>query len=80
MLCPKCHSPLDGDGESYICCAGATLRWHCTACAKVSEGFAFPYGGCPLCGGALTRILPRTMKSFVHAAYRFLSSAAAGSG
>jgi acyl-coenzyme A synthetase/AMP-(fatty) acid ligase/rubrerythrin len=55
MLCPKCHSPLDGDGESYICCAGATLRWHCTACAKVSEGFAFPYGGCPLCGGALTR-------------------------
>jgi len=58
MLCPKCHSPLDGDGESYICCAGATLRWHCTSCAKVSEGFAFPYGGCPLCGGTLTRFEP----------------------
>jgi acyl-coenzyme A synthetase/AMP-(fatty) acid ligase len=55
MLCPKCHSPLDEDGESYICCAGATLRWRCTSCAKVSEGFAFPYGGCPLCGAALER-------------------------
>ena len=58
MLCPKCHSPLDDDGETYICCAGATLRWRCTACAKVSEGFAFPYGGCPLCGAALERFEP----------------------
>lgn len=52
MLCPKCHRPLD-EGEQYICCAGAALRWHCRSCAKISEGFAFPYGGCPLCGGEL---------------------------
>ena len=58
MLCPKCHSPLDDDGEAYICCAGATLRWRCTSCAKLSEGFAFPYGGCPLCGAALERFEP----------------------
>jgi len=53
MLCPKCHRPLDEGVESYICCAGATLRWHCRSCAKVSEGFAFPFGGCPVCGGEL---------------------------
>jgi acyl-coenzyme A synthetase/AMP-(fatty) acid ligase/rubrerythrin len=58
MLCPKCHSPLPEDGEAYICCAGATLRWRCTSCAKISEGFAFPYGGCPLCGAALERFEP----------------------
>ena len=58
MLCPKCHSPLPDDGETYICCAGATLRWRCTSCAKISEGFAFPYGGCPLCGEALERFEP----------------------
>jgi acyl-coenzyme A synthetase/AMP-(fatty) acid ligase/rubrerythrin len=53
MLCPKCHRPLAEGVEPYICCARATLRWHCRSCAKVSEGFAFPYGGCPLCGGEL---------------------------
>lgn len=53
-LCPKCHQPLadDEDGE-YICCAGETLQWRCQQCAKVSEGFAFPYGLCPHCGGKL---------------------------
>ncbi|MFO1219389.1 MAG: hypothetical protein U1E89_13560 [Burkholderiaceae bacterium] len=53
-LCPKCHQPLadDEDGE-YICCAGETLQWRCAQCAKVSEGFAFPYGLCPHCGGTL---------------------------
>jgi glutamate synthase (NADPH/NADH) small chain len=50
--CPKCHQPLDSD-ESYICCAGASLQWRCQSCAKVSEGFAFPYGMCPHCGGKL---------------------------
>jgi len=50
--CAKCHRPLEGD-EDYICCADATLAWRCTACGKVSEGFAFPYGMCPHCGGAL---------------------------
>ncbi len=58
MLCPKCHRPLDEGVEPYICCAGATLHWHCRSCAKVSEGFAFPYGGCPLCGGELALFDP----------------------
>ena len=51
-LCPKCHQPLEDD-KSYICCAGAILQWRCQSCAKVSEGFAFPYGMCPHCGGTL---------------------------
>ena len=53
QLCPKCHRPLEGD-ESYICCGGSLLSWRCDDCAKVSEGFAFPYGLCPLCGGVLS--------------------------
>lgn len=54
MHCPKCHRLLD-DAEDgvYICCADAVLQWHCTQCAKVSDGFAFPYGRCPHCGGQL---------------------------
>jgi rubrerythrin len=51
-LCPRCQRPLDDD-EPYICCAGRELRWRCTACQKVSEGFAFPYGMCPHCKGRL---------------------------
>ncbi len=51
-MCPKCHRPLEGD-EEYVCCADATVQWHCVDCAKVSEGFAFPYGMCPHCGGHL---------------------------
>jgi homotetrameric NADPH-dependent glutamate synthase len=52
--CPKCGQPLaDDDGEDYICCADAKLEWRCTSCSKVSEGFAFPYGQCPQCGGVL---------------------------
>ncbi|HZZ85123.1 MAG TPA: NADPH-dependent glutamate synthase [Anaeromyxobacteraceae bacterium] len=47
--CPKCHRPLEGD-EEYICCATAQVSWRCEKCAKVSEGFAFPYGLCPICG------------------------------
>ncbi|ACE99304.1 glutamate synthase (NADPH), homotetrameric [Rhodopseudomonas palustris TIE-1] len=50
--CPKCHQPLEGS-EEYICCAGSELQWRCDDCAKVSEGFAFPYGMCPHCGGKL---------------------------
>jgi glutamate synthase (NADPH) small chain len=52
--CPKCRRPLEGD-EDYVCCAGATLRWNCESCGKVSEGFAFPFGMCPACGGKLVR-------------------------
>ncbi len=51
-LCPKCRQPIEDD-EEYICCAGARMEWHCQDCGKVSEGFAFPYGMCPACGGKL---------------------------
>ena len=50
--CPKCQQPIEDD-EAYVCCADAQLQWQCTECAKISEGFAFPYGMCPLCGGKL---------------------------
>ena len=50
--CPKCHRPIEGD-EVYICCANLELRWRCSNCGKVSEGFAFPYGMCPHCKGRL---------------------------
>ena len=54
MLCPKCHRPLDDDDVGvYICCANSSLQWRCTQCAKVSEGFAFPYGSCPHCSAKL---------------------------
>jgi acyl-coenzyme A synthetase/AMP-(fatty) acid ligase/rubrerythrin len=54
MFCPKCHTPLvdEADGP-YICCADAPMQWQCEQCGKVSEGFAFPYGSCPQCGGKL---------------------------
>ena len=52
LVCPKCHRPLEGD-EPYVCCAGSSLSWRCDACAKISDGFAFPYGLCPDCGGVL---------------------------
>jgi len=55
MVCPKCHQPIEGD-EEYICCATATLSWRCNDCGKVSEGFAFPYGMCPACGGKLAAL------------------------
>ena len=61
MICPKCHQPLEGE-EQYICCAGATLQWRCRECAKVSEGFAFPYGGCPHCGGKLAPVASRQLE------------------
>jgi rubrerythrin len=50
--CPRCQRPLEDD-EPYICCAGIELRWRCTSCYKVAEGFAFPYGRCPYCKGRL---------------------------
>ena len=51
-ICPKCRRPVEGD-EEYVCCATALLEWRCADCGKVSEGFAFPYGLCPACGGKL---------------------------
>lgn len=59
MLCPKCRQPLEDGAESYICCANASLQWRCVKCAKVSEGFALPYGLCPHCGGKLEPVTPR---------------------
>ena len=62
MLCPKCHQPLEDGEESYICCANASLQWRCADCAKVSEGFALPYGLCPHCGGKLAAVNPRDIE------------------
>jgi homotetrameric NADPH-dependent glutamate synthase len=59
--CPKCHQPIEGD-EEYICCATASLSWRCKDCGKVSEGFAFPYGQCPACGGKLEVLDPRKIE------------------
>ena len=54
MLCPKCHKPLADESDGpYICCADSPMQWQCAQCGKVSEGFAFPYGYCPECGGTL---------------------------
>jgi homotetrameric NADPH-dependent glutamate synthase len=61
MVCPKCHRPIEGE-ESYVCCADAALQWRCRSCAKVSEGFAFPYGQCPACGGTLEVLDPRKIE------------------
>ncbi len=58
-VCPKCHKPLEEEGEVYICCGTAPVEWRCSGCQKVSEGFAFPYGGCPACGAALELIDPQ---------------------
>ena len=60
--CPKCHRPLEDDGEAYICCADARLEWRCTKCHKVAEGFAFPYGLCPYCSGKLEALGERTFE------------------
>jgi homotetrameric NADPH-dependent glutamate synthase len=58
--CPKCRQPVDGD-EEYICCGTATVEWKCAACQKVSDGFAFPYGMCPACGGKLENVSGRNV-------------------
>jgi len=53
-VCPRCQQPLDDEAEE-LCCAGESVVWRCDGCGKVSEGFAFPYGQCPACGGHLLR-------------------------
>jgi glutamate synthase (NADPH) small chain len=54
--CPKCRREYEpGDDDRHICCGDELLIWSCDDCQKVSEGFAFPYGLCPTCGGHLTR-------------------------
>ncbi|MGC3996264.1 MAG: NADPH-dependent glutamate synthase [Anaeromyxobacter sp.] len=59
--CPRCHRPLEDEGD-YVCCGGAALSWRCEGCGKVSEGFAFPYGMCPACGGKLAVLDPRQVE------------------
>ncbi len=54
--CPRCRRASDEPGDGSICCAGDRLSWRCKHCAKRSEGFAFPYGSCPACGGTLELI------------------------
>jgi homotetrameric NADPH-dependent glutamate synthase len=50
----KGEVPHDEEGEhDWIRDATTRLQWRCTGCAKVAEGFAFPYGQCPYCGGKL---------------------------
>ncbi len=61
MKCPKCRRPIDGD-EQYVCCGTAAIEWRCDDCGKVSEGFAFPYGMCPACGGKLKVLDPRKVE------------------
>jgi glutamate synthase (NADPH/NADH) small chain len=61
MTCPKCHQPIEGD-EEYICCGTSTLSWRCDDCGKVSDGFAFPYGMCPACGGKLVQLGDRKVE------------------
>ena len=56
-VCPKCRQPLETDESEHLLC-GRTVQWRCQSCGKVSEGFAFPYGMCPHCGGSL-RVLER---------------------
>ncbi len=72
LKCPKCQQPLDDDADGeYICCAGELLQWRCEQCAKVSEGFAFPYGQCPHCAGPLQRLGARDVAgAAVHEAIR----------
>jgi homotetrameric NADPH-dependent glutamate synthase len=60
-VCPKCRQPIEGD-DVYICCGTASLEWRCGDCGKVSEGFAFPYGMCPACGGKLKVLDPRKIE------------------
>jgi acyl-coenzyme A synthetase/AMP-(fatty) acid ligase/rubrerythrin len=52
--CPKCLAPHPAEsGSAALCCADAPTHWHCEQCGLASEGFAFPYGRCPECGGQL---------------------------
>ena len=60
----KCQAPhVEGTDGADLRCADAPANWHCEECGKLSQGFAFPYGRCPLCGGKLalrpdTRAVP----------------------
>ncbi|MFZ4719568.1 MAG: NADPH-dependent glutamate synthase [Ilumatobacteraceae bacterium] len=72
--CPRCHRPVEAGDEDGICCADQVVAWKCTACAKRSEGFAFPYGRCPACSGELapvdsTSVVPDEAMAAVRTAF-----------
>lgn len=54
--CPKCRAVV---AEDVVCCADLVYTWKCTACHKVSSGFAVPYGKCFMCGGTLELVEAR---------------------
>jgi rubrerythrin len=55
--------PHDEEGEHDVFRDAATmLQWRCTGCGKVSEGFAYPYGMCPYCGGKLEALEARRIE------------------
>ena len=53
VLCPTCQDPLDVDTGVCARCAGVRQKWRCEGCSQISTGFAYAYGACPHCGGAL---------------------------
>ena len=62
--CSRCHRPVAEGDDDGICCAGQVVAWKCTECSKRSEGFAFPYGRCPACGGVLEPVETTTTVPF----------------
>ncbi len=59
----KGEVPHDEEHEGdYFGRAATLLQWRCTQCAKVAEGFAFPYGMCPYCGGQLEEVAGRKLE------------------
>ncbi len=57
--CERCGRPRLEDEEAW-CCGDTELGWRCLGCGKRSEGFAFPYGFCPSCGGELELLEAKT--------------------
>ena len=51
--CPICNGPVDASSGTCPRCAVLRQKWRCEGCAQVSTGFAYAYGACPHCGGAL---------------------------
>ena len=61
-LLPGDRPAEEEDEGGFFLGAGAKLQWRCTGCAKVSEGFAYPYGMCPYCGGKLEALGTRNVE------------------
>lgn len=50
--CTRCG---EDPGERHLCLADEESTWNCALCGVESRGFAFAFGLCPACGGALER-------------------------